>query len=107
MSEPIQLDTLARQDMGGELRLTLERSERGRVVVARLWRRDASGTLGPTRFGISIRIGEIRRVVQALEMAENMAIGQWTFGDGDEKLTPKQRMDRFFEDVGAPPRKKI
>lgn len=107
MSESVHLETLARPDLNGELRVTLEKSDKGRAIVARLWRRDGQGLMRPTRFGVSIRTGEIRRVVKALERAEDMTTGQWTFWDGNQQLTASQRIDSFLEDVGAPPRKKF
>lgn len=107
MSDPIALDTLARPDLGGEVRLTLEETERGRVVMARLWRRGPDVKPAETRFGISIRPKEIRRWLVALRKADDALVGAWEMEEGHQKLTARERLDRFFEDVGAPPRQKF
>lgn len=101
MSEPIALETLARPDLGGEVRLTLEETERGRVVMARLWRRGPDGRPQETRFGISIRPKEIRRWLVALRKADDALVGAWELQEEGQKLTPRERMTRFLADVGA------
>lgn len=58
---------------GGELRVTWSEFKGSPYVGMRLWTRDAKGLLWPSREGVTVRLSELPRFLEALEAASQMA----------------------------------
>lgn len=76
-SPAVDGEVLIRFDRGGreEVRVTLKDFEGRRFIDVRRWFLDQAGQWRPTTKGASIRLGEVDRLVEALERVSNGADG--------------------------------
>ena len=58
---------------GSELRVTWSEFKGSPYVGLRLWTRDANGLLWPSRDGVTVRLGELPRFLEAVDSAATLA----------------------------------